>query len=511
MDLGDYLNPDVLKELASAFGDAAGGAVRVRAPDGRLLAGPAGEDDDGEAVKVRLRRRQVGTVAVTGRRGGRKGERARLAELMGTVLARLCEQAGQLHERVDELAAVYLLTEEFTGRTDLSEVHQLVAETMVKVTGADACSIRVFNENRTELLRVATAGLSGQYVAKGPILLSDSVIDREIAETGQCVYIADERRDERVLYKVEAREEGIVSALCAPMGYKGRIEGIIRVYTRRRHEFGRFETSLIRAVAAQAAAAIVNARLYNEAVSAERIRRQLRLAAEVQRRMIPSRAPRVAGLDISAIYEPCHEVGGDFYDFIELADGNLGVCVADVAGKGIPASLLMASARSSLRAHAAYLYDLSEVVAAVNVDLWAQSDEGDFATMFYGVLDVPNRRLTYCSAGHEPALLVRGGQVRPLAAQSGIVGMTAEMTYSHEVVQLAPGDLLVVYTDGLPEAINFRDDAFGRERIHRAVLDAAGRGESAEGVGKHLLWENRRFAGLQTRGDDLTLVTIRIQ
>ena len=513
-ELREYLGAEALEQLAALFSEAVGRPVCILSADGSLLAGRAGErggDWPVRGVRIVAAGRHIGSIVLDGRGGPPSPEALRLVGLMRDMLTRLCEQARELRERVEELAAMYRLTEVFTGRTSLEEVHRLAAETMVKVTGTDACSIRVFNEDRTELLCVAAYGLSQEYMNKGAILLADSQIDQEVVSTGRCVYIADERADERVLYQAEARREGIVSALCAPMVYKGRVEGVIRVYTRRRHEFDWFETSLIRGVAAQAAAAIVNARLYAEALSAERIRRQLRLAGEVQRRMIPTEPPRIEGVDLAAIYVPCFELGGDFYDFIELPDDNYGLCVADVVGKGVRASLLMASARSSLRAHADHMFAISDVLAAVNADMWRQSDESDFLTMFYGVLDVKHRRLTYCNAGHEPPLLIRDGRVRTLESSGGVIGMVPEMHYAHEVVELRAGDVLVMYTDGLPEAINFREEAFGRERVRAAAAAAAQRGDSAEGIGKHLLWEMRRFAGLQRRFDDLTLVVVRFQ
>jgi len=520
MSLKRYLDTETLNQLASLFSDAAGTDVSILSADGTVAGGAGGPRAGADAAapppagphridaNISVDGRIVGAVVMADAADARA---VRILGLMRDVLARLCAQAGQIRNRVEELAAGYRLTEFFTGRTDLKEVHQLVAETMVKVTGADACSIRVLNDDRTELVTMAVFGLSDEYMGKGPILLADSRIDQEVLATGQCVYIADERSDPRVLYPAEARREGIVSALCAPMAYKGGIEGVIRVYTRRRHDFEWFETNLIRAVASQAAAAIVNARLYAEALRAERIRQHLRTAAEVQRRMIPPGAPEIAGLQIGAIYVPCFELGGDFYDFIELPNGNLGVCVADVVGKGIRASLLMASARSALRAHAAHVYELSRILSAVNEHMWRGSLMGDFLTAFYGVLDLPNRRLTYCNAGHEPAMLVRDGQVTLLTGGGGVLGIDPAMRYTHEVRDLAGGDVLVVCTDGVPEAINFRDEAFGRQRVQSALLAACGRGESAEGIAKHILWETRRFAGLQARFDDLTLVAIKVQ
>ncbi|HET6427596.1 MAG TPA: GAF domain-containing SpoIIE family protein phosphatase [Phycisphaerae bacterium] len=510
-DLNEYLDAETLRQLAAVFADVAGVGVRISSPDGTLLAGPEEPVPAATEMRIMLGGLHVGTIGLAGGGAPHPAETVRLLGLMRDMLTRLTEQAHQLRERIEELAAVYRLTEVFTGRTDLDEVHRLVAEAMVQATGADACSIRLFNPDRTELLRVAAHGLTDAYLGKGPLHVSDSQIDREVLATGRCVYIPDERTDGRVLYKDEAQREGIVSALCAPMTYKGRIEGIIRVYTKRPHEFDWFETSLICRVADQAAAAIVNARLYNEALEGARMRRQLLLASEIQQRMIPPAPPRREGLDLAVIYVPCFEVGGDFYDFLEMPDGNLGVCVADVMGKGVPASLLMASVRASLRAHAAHVYALSDVLAHVNRDLLGGSPESDFVTMFYGVIDVPRRRLTYCSAGHEPSLLIRDGRAETLRANGGLIGILPEMTFRHDVLELRSGDVLVICTDGVPEAMNFDEEMFDRHRVREAALAAVGRGENARGVANHILWELRRFAGLQTRGDDLTLVVIRVQ
>ncbi len=514
--LTEYLDAEALEQLAGVFSSAAGSPVRILSPAGEVLACPeqvewAGSPSGPAAVetKVFISGEHVGTISLAGQADA--DQTVRLSDLMRDVIVRLCEQAGQIRSRVEELGAVYRMTAVFTEHRDLKEILQLAAETMVKITGADACSIRVFNEDRTELLRMAACGLSGEYTSKGPIRLSDSRIDQEVLAEGECVYIADERSDERVLYKAEAKRENLVSALCVPMSYRKRIEGIIRVYTRRPHEFDWFETSLIRGVASQAASAVVNSRLYYEAIQAETLRRHLRLAGDVQKRMIPANPPRIKGVGLAAIYVPCFELAGDFYDFIKLPGGKLGVCVADVVGKGVRASLLMASTRSALRAHATHLSDLSEILTAVNKDLWRESETGDFVTLLFGALDAKNKTLTYCSAGHEPVLLVRDGQVRELTGGSGVLGMDEEMQFQQETLSLKSGDVLVIFTDGLPEAINFQDEVFGRQRVRDAVLEACRQRRTAKGIGKFILWEMRRFTGLQTRCDDLTMVTIKIQ
>jgi sigma-B regulation protein RsbU (phosphoserine phosphatase) len=538
--LTDYLAPESLQRLEDEFAAALRIPVRICAVDGRPLteesvvwrepgedaAAPADEDAGcgpvGWAdVPITLDGDLLGRILVRPP-GTAEGEappespppmspRARrLLRLMANVIARRWNRQKLLRTRITELATMYRLTAEFAGKRDLQSLLDLVARTVVEILGAKACSIRLLNEEGTELVIKAVANLSPEYLRKGPILLSESKIDQEVVSESKAIYIADERMDPRVLYPAEAQREGLVSALCAPLSYKGHCAGVLHVYMAEVHEFDWYERSLLSAIAAQAAAAIVNARLYEEAVRAANLRRHLRLAGEVQRRMIPARPPELPGLDIAGMYVPCFELGGDFYDFLPLAADNLGVAVCDVVGKGVRASLLMASIRAALRAHAENIYDMSKVMSKVNVSLCADTAISDFATMFYGVIDARGRRFTYANAGHTPPVLVRDGQCCHLTTGGGVLGIDPAFTWRQERMTFQSGDAIVLFTDGVTETLNFRDEPFGRARVDAVVQAAVRQKLTADGVVKHVLWEMRRFAGLQTRVDDLTLIAIRV-
>jgi phosphoserine phosphatase RsbU/P len=513
--LTEYLNRESLQSLQDAFASALPVALRICDADGAPLtdaSSQADATDSGEAqllgeAPIVIDSEIVGRVETTD--GSTPPGSGRALRLAADMIGRLCEQRQLLRARVGELATLYRLAAEFSGGQDLQDVLDLVTRTVVQVLKAKACTIRLLNQERGELVIQAVAGLSVEYLNKGPILLSESVIDREVIETLKPVFIADLRSDPRVLYPAEADHEGIVSGLCAPLVYKGRPEGVIRVYTSDKREFDWFEASLLQAIASNAASAIVNARLHEEAVHAAEMQRQLRLAGVVQRQMIPRETPKVPGFDIGAAYVPCFELGGDFYDFIELPEHNLGIAICDVIGKGVRASLLMASIRASLRAHASETYEMSEVLAKVNEVLSADSLSSDFATLFYSVLDLRSRRLTYANAGHTPPLLFRDGQVCHLTTGGGVVGVSEFSEWKQESMVFHSGDVLLAYTDGLSEAMDFEDEAFGRERVEKAALEAISQGYSAEAIIRHVLWQMRRFAGLQTRLDDLTLVAIK--
>jgi sigma-B regulation protein RsbU (phosphoserine phosphatase) len=290
--------------------------------------------------------------------------------------------------------------------------------------------------------------------------------------------------------------------------FRGEPIGILQLYTAQPRPFGPDEIALARAVGQILATAIQHARLDAQRQEAQRVQRQLSMAADVQKRMFPRQVPRVEPFDIAARYVPSFELSGDFYDMIDL-EGNLGLAVADVAGKGIAASLVMASVRSSLRAFAQDVYDIEQIMARVNIALCRDTLANEFATLFYGVLDPRTRRFTYCNAGHEPPLLLRRGEFTRLEAGGMIVGVDPLQKYDKGLLDLLPGDFLLLYTDGLADALNFDQQRFGRARIMQAMRDAAEK-NAADAV-NHILWEMRRFAGFNPRSDDTTLVAVKVK
>jgi serine phosphatase RsbU (regulator of sigma subunit) len=313
--------------------------------------------------------------------------------------------------------------------------------------------------------------------------------------------------DPRVLYPQESLREGIVSMLSVGMRYKGKAIGALRVYTDTEQTFTQHKIDLLKAVAAQAAAAIENARLITESIEAEALEKQVRMAADVQQRMIPQTPPILPNLDLASVYVPCFELGGDFFDFIPLPDDNLGLVVADVSGKGVPASLIMASVRAFLRAVVDNVYYLYEIMRRINLMLYRDTKPSEFVTLFYGVINARTRRLTYCNAGHPPALILRKGEIIELPGENMILGVNPDEPWKQSIIQLETGDLLLMYTDGLADAMNFQQETFGRQRI----LDAFKRGgATADIVAQNILWEMRRFVGLTKRTDDVTMIVARL-
>lgn len=430
-----------------------------------------------------------------------------LAQLLGDLFSELCAKDGELDRRVEELNAVYNIAGLMAASQDLKQVLHKVAAVVCDVMKVKACSIRLLDEATGRLAIMAVYNLSDQYLNKGPVTVEENPTDAKALQ-GQMIRILDVPNDPRIRYPQEARNEGLVSLLCCGLIYRGKPVGVLRVYTGESHVFTPFEESLLQAVASQVAAGIINARLFAETLEAERVSRQLAYAGEVQRRMIPANPPCCERVEIGAVYRPTFDVGGDFYDFMVMAKSNLGVAIADVSGKGVPASLQMASLRAALRVNAHHMYHIDRILAEVNRHMCRDTTAGEFASLFYGVINAASGRFTYCNAGHNPPMLLRNGEIQYLETGGIVLGIEPEATFERGIIDLETDDLLLLYTDGAVEALNFADEQFGTGRLTDSLRRYAD--HPAQRVAQNILWDIRRFRGLADRTDDLTLVVLKI-
>lgn len=438
-------------------------------------------------------------------RGGSPEAIREFADILADTIATLYAQRAHIERQFADLQVVHELADMLASSRNLQEILDTTVQRVVATMPVKACGIRLLDEETGELVIKAVCNLSDEYLRKGPVTLKDNAIDGE-AFRGRSVYIEDAPNDPRIRYPDNARREGIASGLCVPMIYRGRTIGVIRVYTSTRYVFSESEQALLRSIGSQAASAIVNSRLRQQQAATEQVRRQVVAAAEIQRRMLPSSPPSYTNLEFGCVYVPTLQVGGDFYDFIELADGRWGLCIADVVGKGVPAALMMSSIRAALRAYADCSRDLAETLADVNRHMVRDTLIGEFASMVYGVFSADGRSLTYASAGHLPPLLLRGDIFVELKAGGGVLGVMPEEVFETETVALEPGDVIVMTTDGVTEAMDFDGRMYGHERLLASIRRHCEAG--ARQLAKQILWDVRRFAGLADQSDDITVVAV---
>lgn len=456
----------------------------------------------------------------------------RAITLLAGTAAELCQDQLALRERVAELDALFRLSSLVVKATDPGQILQAALDLALDALSADAGSVSEIDEHgaggsgaagadgaSAGLIHRVSKGLSEAWLARsGPISVAGEL--RARALLGEVIAVEDLAVDPRIAEPERARGEGLASLIVTGLLFQGRAVGLIRLYTRQPRHFSDQERGLLRSIADHAAMALGQARLRQLREDDQRLKRQLRTAAEVQRRMLPTELPVVPPFDLAARYAPSFHLGGDFYDAF-VRHGQLVLAVCDVVGKGVPAALLMSAVRASVRAFTQDHSDLDEVMSRCNRALARDTLESEFATLWLAMADPVTLRLTYCAAGHEGPLVFRVPPHRPptsadideLSAGGMALGIDPSQRYPLGRFELRPRDVLIAYTDGLLDATDFSNRRFGKERLKRTVLDIlaaepeATPGRVIEGVMRAL----RSFSGVKQADDDVTLVVARVR
>jgi phosphoserine phosphatase RsbU/P len=396
------------------------------------------------------------------------------------------------------------ISRKISTATELDEVLNFIIDAAGEIIDYDAAGIFRFDEATQTIKCMVGRG----YGASGYV---DAILENPIGivgwviSTGESVIAAEVDENQHYLnFRPETR-----SQLTVPITSDGQIIGAFNLESDRAGNFSEKDLEWLTVLATQVAIAIDKARLHDELLEKKRLDEELRIAREVQLSLLPTSAPKLEGLDLAGINVPSRNIGGDYYDFIPIVEGHLGIVVADVVGKGIPASIIMASFRAFLRAEIRNNYAIQTIWARVNNLLCEILQLNQFVTAFYGVLDLQRRRFTYSNAGHHPALLLRAdGKWRQLKSGGTVLGIFEGATYEEEFVDFVPGDLFVLYTDGLLEAENETAQMFGLNRLKRLVR--ANASLPAVELCDAIYAELRRFTKGSRLEDDTTIVVAKV-
>jgi serine phosphatase RsbU (regulator of sigma subunit) len=308
--------------------------------------------------------------------------------------------------------------------------------------------------------------------------------------------------------------------MAVPLRTRTEIMGILLMGPARDHRYGSAERQVLRSCADQFALMMENARLTDRVVGQEALRRDLALAAEVQKRLLPSGPPAAAVADFAAISLPARSIGGDYYDFIQVGDQRIGIALADVSGKGVAAALIMSVVQASLRIIASDGdISLPTLAARMNEFLYRTTPGNKYATFFYAQVDGDRRQLRYVNAGHNPPYLVRAranttdapgqdGQMEELTIGGAVVGMLPGMSYEEATVDLCSGDVLLAYTDGVTEAHSPDNVEFGEDRLKALLRDVAHL--SADDIRARIAAELTAWIKDAEQYDDLTFVVMKV-
>ncbi|MFQ5870323.1 MAG: SpoIIE family protein phosphatase [Candidatus Zixiibacteriota bacterium] len=387
---------------------------------------------------------------------------------------------------------------------DMDEILEQIVDLLYRVVRYDAVGIYLINSETQEIENVVTRGMDPEVESKLHLKVGQGVVGW-VAKMGKSVLVPDVISDERY---IRLRPQ-TASEIAVPIKAGEEIIGVFNLESDQKNAYDEENLDLVEAFASQAAVTIERARLHQEALEKRRLEGELSIARQIQTTFLPKGDPQVKGFDIAGMNIPSSEVGGDFFDFIKIVENQLGVAIADVSGKGIPAALIMAAFRASLKAEILNNYAIRTIFQKVNRLLFESIEREMYVTAVYGVLDTKNRVLTFSNAGHNPPILRRAdGSIEYLSDGGVALGVLELSTYEERPLSLFSGDVLILYTDGVTEAFSPEGEEFG---LHRLVEVIEEKYElSARDLLNEIYERVQDFTSDSAQLDDLTMVAIKV-
>lgn len=373
---------------------------------------------------------------------------------------------------IDKLRMLLDITSKISRSLDLQEVLNLVMDTLDSLIPYDAAGIFVLQcvgDEPCTFKAEAVRGYDIDELSELHLKLGEGFIG-SVAVSGKPIISHDVREDP--VY-VNARDR-TRSEMVAPIISNDEVIGVFDLESDELNAYSDDDLQVLTLLASQVAIIIEKVMLHEQLIEKKRLQAQIEVARQVQLELLPPNDPELPGFDISAYNFPTEEVSGDYYDWVRIYDDQIGLVIADVAGKGIPAALLMVFLRASLRAatHIGYATHIS--MAKVNFLLWESIERNQYITAFYGILDASNRTLHYSNAGHNPPLLIDAqGATRFIEWGEQPLGMFRDTRYHEHYHTFRPGEILVLYTDGVTEALSPNGEEFGRDRLITAVKNGS--------------------------------------
>lgn len=417
------------------------------------------------------------------------------------------EENRKLKRAVEELSLLNEIASTISSTMEVEEITKLILSKCIKKIEVEQGTVTLLKESTTDpfktFVRVEDSMVSGVPYRFGISLAGWMLKNQKPLLTND---LANDPR----FKGVETEETKIRSMLSVPLRVKNRMIGLISLFNKKTDAFTPDDQRLLSIIAMQSAQVIENARLYEEEKKLQQMEEDLKTARNIQFSLLPKENPSLPDIDIVGLTHPAREVGGDYYDFINIDEDRLGIVIADVSGKGMSAALLMANLQATLRGQALTNSAPSECVAKSNSLLCRNMEKGKFVTLFYGVLNTKEKILTYTNAGHcYPLILNHKGGLKRLEKGGLILGMLDNYPYQEEKINLEPGELILLFTDGITEAFNKEDEQFEEERLIKVVQENFHL--DAKEISQQILNNVISFQQDVPQSDDLTLVIMKIQ
>lgn len=424
-----------------------------------------------------------------------------------TVQDILASQESQ--KTITQLSLLFEATRLLNSTLDLAELLELILKIARTEVKADRGSVFLVDQEHNELWSIVASGLDRQEIR----VPTGQGIAGRVAQTGEAINVEDAYSldfmdrsfDQKFGYRTK-------SLLCLPIRHRtGEIVGVIELLNQTTEgRFTREHEEFLSKLSGHMAMALENARLHRDALEKQRMEKELALARTIQRSLLPEAPPVVPGYEIAVLNEPCFEVGGDYYDFLNLGPQTLLLVIADVEGKGVSSALVMSNLQATLRALIMHLHSLEVLALSLNEMIYNDTKSEKFLSIFLGLVDTRRKGLHYINAGHVPPLLIDGatGNFRTLDEGGTVVGLFPHSEYNRGTARLKPGDVLVLCTDGILEADNANDEEYGQERLAACV--AAHRTMPAQGIVDAVLADVNQFSRTGLHIDDKVFMVLKV-
>ena len=429
------------------------------------------------------------------------------AEVAGIAAQRQLA-AAESKKQIQQLSLLFEATRLLNSTLDLAELLDLILRIAKTEVKADRGTVFLLDSENKVLWSIVAQGLESAEIR----VPCDRGVVGHVATTGAPVNVEDaytlEYFDRSFDQKFNFRTK---SLLCLPIRHRSNeIVGVIQLLNSTTGSFSAEDQEFLEKLSGHMAMALENARLHREALEKQRMERDLAVARQIQQSLLPQTPPVVHGYDIYVKNEPCFECGGDYYDFLSLGPSTLLAVIADVEGKGVASALVMSNLQATLRALSMHLHSLEVLMLSLNEMMYNDTKSEKYLSCFLGLVDTKRNGLHYINAGHCPPILVSGadGSFQKLEKGGTVVGLFPDVEYERGSLQMNPGDILVLSTDGITEACNINEDEFEAEGLAAAV--ARHRTKSAKEIVSLVLAEVNEFARGGPHVDDKVLMVLKI-
>jgi phosphoserine phosphatase RsbU/P len=462
-----------------------------------FLSGPVADQLPADTITSPISNRSTNDLISSIRSGQISGE----ARPQSGARAKLAAEAPDLLSIVSQVGIALL------PRTTLEDTLKMTIDLVFQAIPAER-GFLFMKEGDEVNCKIARGAHDGALPTASQVQLSRSITNKVLTD-GASVLTSDAMHDPRFQSQHSVVLSQIRSVMAVPLASGEEIFGMIYVDNPFDNRFREEDLKVLTTIASVASIKIENERLLEERFEKRRMEEELKVASEIQMRLQPFAPPKLPGWDMTGVSFPCREIGGDYYDFIpRKRDNRLVVAVGDVSGKGTGAALLMSSLHAAVRAQSQTNSSISEVMSEINQYIYENSPPNKFLTLFYGQIDPSSGTLVYSNGGHNTPILVRpSGEVVSLESGGLPIGMMQGAQYQEGSVQFGNGDVLLIYSDGITESVNDKDEEFGETRLIEVLRNNISR--SASGIRDRIDEALSRFVGTMAPVDDMTLMIVK--